>query len=86
MLTGILLISLVIFIAVVSYKRPKFEERVIKNIPLAIHSVAFPKLGKRHSGKVRDWYIRNNLRDNIGKFLYSKTRRRPMILPVIVEI
>ena len=31
-------------------------------------------------------YIRNNLRDNIGKFLYTKTRRRPMILPVIVEI
>ena len=31
-------------------------------------------------------YIRNNLRDKIGKFLYVKTRRRPMILPVIVEI
>lgn len=31
-------------------------------------------------------YIRNSLRDKIGQFLYSKTRRRPMILPVIVEI
>ena len=31
-------------------------------------------------------YIRNSLRDKIGKFLYAKTRRRPMILPVIVEI
>ncbi len=31
-------------------------------------------------------YIRNNLRDKLGKFLYVKTRRRPMILPVIVEI
>ncbi len=31
-------------------------------------------------------YIRNSLRDKIGKFLYVKTRRRPMILPVIVEI
>ncbi|MEK7578782.1 MAG: ribonuclease J [Patescibacteria group bacterium] len=31
-------------------------------------------------------YIRNNLRDKIGQFLYSKTKRRPMILPVIVEI
>lgn len=31
-------------------------------------------------------YIRNSLRDDIGKFLFSKTRRRPMILPVIVEI
>jgi len=31
-------------------------------------------------------YIRNNLRDKIGQFLYTKTKRRPMILPVIVEI
>ncbi|MBU2082311.1 ribonuclease J [Patescibacteria group bacterium] len=31
-------------------------------------------------------YIRNNLRDKLGKFLYVKTRRRPMVLPVIVEI
>lgn len=31
-------------------------------------------------------YLRNNLRDKIGEFLYSKTKRRPMILPVIVEI
>ncbi|MCX6813233.1 MAG: ribonuclease J [Candidatus Azambacteria bacterium] len=39
------------------------------------------------SGTDINWpYIRNSLRDNIGKFLYSKTRRRPMILPVIVEI
>ncbi|OGG03734.1 hypothetical protein A2W14_05090 [Candidatus Gottesmanbacteria bacterium RBG_16_37_8] len=34
MLTGILLISLVIFIAVVSYKRPRLEQRVIKKIPV----------------------------------------------------
>jgi ribonuclease J len=31
-------------------------------------------------------YLRNNLRDKIGQFLYTKTKRRPMILPVIVEI
>lgn len=31
-------------------------------------------------------YLRNNLRDKIGQFLYSKTKRRPMILPVIVKV
>ena len=31
-------------------------------------------------------YIKNNLRNKMGQFLYSKTRRRPMILPVIIEV
>ena len=34
MLTGILIISVVIFIAVVSYRRPRLEQRVIKQIPV----------------------------------------------------
>ena len=34
-----------------------------------------------------DWvYVKDNLRDKIGQFLYSKTRRRPMILPEIIEV
>ena len=35
---------------------------VIKNIPQAVDKINFPKLGKKHSGKVRDWYIKDNLR------------------------
>lgn len=31
-------------------------------------------------------YIKNNLRDQIGEYLYSKTKRRPMVLPVVIEI
>ncbi|MFH1657050.1 MAG: hypothetical protein ABH919_01145 [bacterium] len=31
-------------------------------------------------------YVKDNLRDKIGQFLYSKTRRRPMVLPVIIEV
>ncbi|MFH0819873.1 MAG: ribonuclease J [bacterium] len=31
-------------------------------------------------------YIRSTLRDSIGQFLYSKTQRRPMILPVVIEV
>lgn len=31
-------------------------------------------------------YIRNKVRDQIGQFLFSKTQRRPMILPVIIEV
>ncbi len=31
-------------------------------------------------------YIKDNVRDKIGKFLYTKTQRRPMVLPVIIKI
>ena len=31
-------------------------------------------------------YVKALVRDQIGQFLFSKTRRRPMILPVIIEV
>ncbi len=34
-----------------------------------------------------DWnLVRNNIRDTIGQFLFTKTERRPMVLPVVVEV
>jgi len=31
-------------------------------------------------------FLRNIIRDEIGEYLYQKTERRPMVLPVIIEI
>jgi ribonuclease J len=31
-------------------------------------------------------YIKENIRDKMGQFLYTKTRRRPMVLPVVIEV
>lgn len=31
-------------------------------------------------------YVKTLIRDQIGQFLYNKTKRRPMVLPVIIEI
>ena len=31
-------------------------------------------------------YIKESLRDKIGQFLFQKTERRPMVLPVIIEV
>lgn len=34
-----------------------------------------------------DWdLVRNQIRDVVGQFLFTKTERRPMILPVVVEV
>ena len=36
---------------------------------------------------VSEWSaIKSAIRDSLGRFLYEKTRRRPMILPIIMEI
>jgi len=34
-----------------------------------------------------DWdYIKRVIRDDLGEFLYQKTQRRPMVIPVIIEV
>jgi ribonuclease J len=31
-------------------------------------------------------FVKNKVRDSLSKFLYEQTKRRPMILPVVVEV
>jgi ribonuclease J len=39
------------------------------------------------SGRAVNWsYIKDEIRNKIGQFLYTKTQRRPMILPVVIEV
>jgi len=39
------------------------------------------------SGGAVNWsYVKDNIRNKIGSFLYTKTQRRPMILPVVIEV
>lgn len=36
---------------------------------------------------IKEWaYIKNNIKDNLRDYLYQKTKRNPMILPIIMEV
>ena len=40
-----------------------------------------------HSGKVSDWrFLRRLIEGDLEKFLYQTTERRPLIIPVVVEV
>ncbi|WP_196594094.1 ribonuclease J [Pectinatus sottacetonis] len=44
-------------------------------------------LDKCLENKITEWSaIKSNVRETLGRFLYEQTRRRPMILPIIMEI
>ncbi|MDO8663914.1 MAG: ribonuclease J [Candidatus Wildermuthbacteria bacterium] len=39
------------------------------------------------SGGAVNWtYIKDEIRNRVGEFLFSKTQRRPMVLPVVIEV
>ncbi len=40
--------------------------------------------GKMHP--VNFQYVKEELRDKIGQFLYQRTERRPMVIPVVIEV
>ncbi len=36
--------------------------------------------------QANETYIKDKIRNNLGQFIFSKTKRRPMVLPVIIEV
>ncbi len=42
---------------------------------------------KRRGGGGSDWHeIKTHVKDDIARFLYSRTKRKPMILPIIMDV
>jgi ribonuclease J len=39
-----------------------------------------------NSGEGYDDYIKNKVRHEIGQFLFKETKRRPMVLPVVIKV
>ena len=52
-----------------------------------MREIAAAAMDKSLSGRDADFYaIKNRVKDDLGKFIFSKTKRRPMILPVIMNV
>ncbi len=52
-----------------------------------MRTVAAQAMDKSLSGRDADFYaIKNRVKDDLGKFIYQQTKRRPMILPVIMHV
>lgn len=50
-------------------------------------NVVIDVLEKCENNKISDWAtLKSSIRDELRGFLYEKTKRRPMILPIIMEI
>ena len=41
---------------------------------------------QKKNGPVQDDYLKNKLRNDLGQYLFSKTGKRPMVLPVVIEV
>ncbi len=59
------------------------SERLIDNVKNIVKEV----LRNCEEDRITDWStLKSNIKDKLRNFLYEKTKRRPMILPIIMEI
>ena len=59
------------------------SERLIENIRDIVKEI----LRDCEEDGITDWStLKSNIKDRLRNFLYEKTKRRPMILPIIMEI
>jgi len=64
----------------------KEHQQLVKDTRMQIRKVIEKQSGKKHGGEPNWTHLQANIRDSIGQFLFQKTERRPMVLPVIVEV
>ncbi len=64
----------------------KEQQQLVKDTRRKIQEVILKQAGPRHGGEPNWTHLKSNLRDAVGQFLFQKTERRPMVLPVIVEV
>jgi ribonuclease J len=64
----------------------KEQQQLVRDTKKEIINVVKKQAGKNHGGEPTWAHLKSSIRDDIGQYLYKQTERRPMVLPVIVEV
>ncbi len=64
----------------------KEHQQLIHDTRKKIKDIIQKQAGVKHGGEPNWSHLKSGIRDGIGQFLFQKTERRPMVLPVIVEV
>jgi len=64
----------------------KDSNELIRNTKEKVTQIINKSIQKSSNEDLNESYIRNILREEIGLFLFQKTERRPMIIPIVMEI
>jgi ribonuclease J len=52
-----------------------------------VHRIALTTITQLQEAKTNQWGLyKQALKEAVGKYLYTKTKRRPMILPIIIQV
>ena len=62
----------------------KESKRLVEQTRKKVRKIVESK--KTEDSSTNYTYLKNKIRDDVGQFLYSKTERRPMVLPVVIEV
>jgi ribonuclease J len=62
----------------------KESKELLFEVRKKVKTIVKKTISKDHTANFS--YVKDNIRDKIGQFLFSKTERRPMVLPVIIQI
>lgn len=62
----------------------KENKELVESIRRKVRGIVMKNYDSRTPAQ--DMYLKNKVRNDIGQFIFTKTERRPMVLPVIIEV
>ena len=62
------------------------SKELLMEVRKLVRRIVESSAGDRGRGDINWVYIKDNIREEVGAFLYKKTHRHPMVLPVVIEI